>query len=547
MPDSLAELTTLIQQGRSAPEERLKPTIEALFGERYHKAAWKEVQVRNAYALARDGNDEGVPYAGMIHPDNPTSGPYGGTSLVWFPADGCSLMGLGIGTRGISPDEGILTRPGHRRRIAALRRYFARHGVQAWAKSEPAALGVDVPQVVRDWWPEFNAAFKRYGAEMYCFAKVPSDASGGRRVVQAFFDLYAYERRWKTLATAQQDQDQLLTGLRSDLFQIPTPDLVNDLLRRRRFVILQGPPGTGKTRLAELVRKQFFAVRGKTIQFHPSVTYEDFIIGLAPDPTQGQLRFEVRPGALLSATSNAATGPYLLVIDEVNRADLGKVLGEAIYLFEADEVGGKNAREVELPHEYNGSRVLRIPENLFVLATMNTADRSIAPIDLAIRRRFAFVTVPPDRSAVADRGLELAINAYDRLADVFVDMLRMKHWPSCPGMLISWRQTNRRSSGGWSLSDSVAGRLPASGAARLCGSRAAGSQGLLGGSALPRCLRVGKGTSAFEAVLGGLLLPLRESLIGRRTTAHLFAPPGRLRTALSRRRLGNFRRVVPPS
>jgi 5-methylcytosine-specific restriction protein B len=151
------------------------------------------------------------------------------------------------------------------------------------------------------------------------------------------------------------------------------------------------------------------------------VTYEDFIIGLAPDPTQGQLRFEVRPGALLSATSNAAAGPYLLVIDEVNRADLGKVLGEAIYLFEADEVGGKNAREVELPHEYNGSRVLRIPENLFVLATMNTADRSIAPVDLAIRRRFAFVTVPPDRSAVADRGLELAINAYDRLADVFVE------------------------------------------------------------------------------------------------------------------------------
>src|SRR6188508_2693462 len=107
MPDALGALTALIQQGRAAPEDRLRPAIEALFGERYHKAAAKELQVRNAYALARDGEEGGVPYAGLIHPDNPTSGPYGGTSLVWFPAEGCSLMGLGIGTRGISPDEGI--------------------------------------------------------------------------------------------------------------------------------------------------------------------------------------------------------------------------------------------------------------------------------------------------------------------------------------------------------------------------------------------------------------------------------------------------------
>jgi 5-methylcytosine-specific restriction protein B len=272
MADALAELTALIQQGRSAQEDRLKPAIEALFGERYHKSAWKELQVRNAYALAREGEEGGVPYAGLIHPDNPTSGPYGGTSLVWFPADGCSLMGLGIGTRGISPDEGILTRPGHRRRIAALRRYLARHDVQAWAKPDPAALGIEVPQVVREWWPEFTGAFKRYGAEMYCFAKVPKEATSGRRVVQAFFDLYAYERRWKALAAAQGEYEELLAGLRSDLFQIPTQELVNDLLRRRRFVILQGPPGTGKTRLADLVCKEFFAGHGKTIQFHPSVT-----------------------------------------------------------------------------------------------------------------------------------------------------------------------------------------------------------------------------------------------------------------------------------
>lgn len=421
MPDALAELTALIQQGRSAEESRIKPAIESVLDERYHKASWKDVQLRNAYGLVREGEEGGVPYAGLIHPDNPPSGPYGGTSLVWFPSDTGSLIGFGIGTKGISPDEGILTRPGHRRRIAALRRYLARHRVEAWSKPDPAALGVEVPQVVRERWPEFNAAFRRYGAEMYCFAKVPADLSGGQFVLQAFLDLYAYERRWKALSAILAESEALLGALREDLFQAVSPEIVYDLLRRRRFVILQGPPGTGKTRLAELVRKQFFSGQGRTIQFHPSVTYEDFIIGLTPDATQSQLRFEVRPGALHAAVSDASSAPFLLIIDEVNRADLGKVLGEAIYLFEADEVGTEAAREVVLPHSYKGSRTLKIPETLFVLATMNTADRSIAPLDLAIRRRFAFVTIPPDRGVVARQELIAATSAYDRVAEVFVE------------------------------------------------------------------------------------------------------------------------------
>lgn len=110
-----------------------------------------------------------------------------------------------------------------------------------------------------------------------------------------------------------------------------------------------------------------------------------------------------------------------MVIDEVNRADLGKVLGEAIYLFEAGEVGGERAREVELPHAVDGKRRFSIPENLYVLATMNTADRSIASIDLAIRRRFAFVAIPPKRAVVADQRLTQATEIFDRLTDVFVE------------------------------------------------------------------------------------------------------------------------------
>ena len=110
-----------------------------------------------------------------------------------------------------------------------------------------------------------------------------------------------------------------------------------------------------------------------------------------------------------------------MVIDEVNRADLGKVLGEAIYLFEAGEVGGERARQVELPHAFDGERRFSIPENLYILATMNTADRSIASMDLAIRRRFAFVNVPPQRQVVAKQGLALATEVFDWLTDVFVE------------------------------------------------------------------------------------------------------------------------------
>ncbi len=419
---ALQTLASLISSGLPAPEGGARPLLEALFGGRYHRRYFEPTAVRDAYALASGDGTDGVPYAGLIHSDNPPSGPYGGTSVVWFPIkeDG-SLIGLVVGTRGLSPDEGILTRPGHRRRIAALRRYLSRVGVEAWTKPDSSALGVPIPAVVRTRFSEFENAFRRYEREMYCIAKVPSQAEPARKVVQAFFDLYAYERGWKVLKECEEGYYEFLAELRQDLFPAVTPDTVNALLRQRRFVVLQGPPGTGKTRMTEQVRDKFFAGRAMTIQFHPAVTYEDFIVGLSPDPKEGTLRFDVRRGWLLEAARAAKEAPFLLVIDEVNRADLGKVLGEAIYLFEPGEVGGDRAREVELPHTVDGERRFSIPENLYVLTTMNTADRSIAAMDLAVRRRFAFVTIPQQRSVVADQGLSLAADIFDQLTDVFVE------------------------------------------------------------------------------------------------------------------------------
>lgn len=428
MSDSIAELAKFIRQGRGAEETAARPLLEALFGERYHKRHLPKGGIRDALKLgSMDDSDDSVPFAGLINPDNPESGPYGGTSVVWFPTkEHGSLIGLGVGTRGLSPDEGILTRPGHRRRVEALRQYLASLGVPAWSKPDPANLGVVVPNTTMGQFPGFEKALKRYAKEMYCMAAVPGPDKGdqSRDVVRAFFDLYSYERGWETMATYREERDKFLQQLRQGLFPVVTPTQVYELLRARHFVILQGPPGTGKTRLAERVRVDHFNKNGMTVQFHSAITYEDFVVGLAPDISKkDSLRFDVRSGWLCQACQAAASQPYLLVIDEINRADLGKILGEAIYLFEPDDVG---ERTITLAHRVNGQDKLTLPTNLYVLGTMNTADRSIASIDLAIRRRFSFVTMMPDRAVVAGQKADpattvLATKLYDSICDVFVE------------------------------------------------------------------------------------------------------------------------------
>ena len=389
-----------------------------LFETRYHARHLTEAGLRDAYGLKKD-KEEGVPFAGVTAPDNPASGPYGGTSLIWFPREDGTLLTFVVGTRGLAPDEGLLTRHGHRRRIAALRHYLSSRGMTAWSKPDPAALATPMPDAIRQTFASCESVFKRYGSEIYSAVWIPKDDSErADAAVRAYFDLYARERGWNVRAGFREEHDHLIGTLHEYLFDRVTARRVNDLLRTRRFVVLQGPPGTGKTRMAEQVRREFFNGRGRTVQFHPAVTYEDFVVGLSPDPSDTGLKFHAKPGWLLQAAQEAGTEPYLLVIDEINRGDLGKILGEAIYLFEPGEVGGAGAREVHLAHVVNGSQTFRLPPNLFVLGTMNTADRSIAGLDLAVRRRFAFVTIMPDRQVP---NLPAAVEIFDRLAAVFVE------------------------------------------------------------------------------------------------------------------------------
>jgi hypothetical protein len=161
----------------------MRPLIESLFGSRYQKRHWEPTAARDALVLG-EGSEGGVPYAGLINPDNPSSGPYGGTSIVWFPIPGGSLIDFGVGTRDIAPDEGILTRPGHRRRIAALRRLLAASGVEAWSKPDPAALGSKVPKTARERFPGFETCSSGTAPNSIS-VRVPIDPVAARKVVAA--------------------------------------------------------------------------------------------------------------------------------------------------------------------------------------------------------------------------------------------------------------------------------------------------------------------------------------------------------------------------
>ncbi len=183
-----------------------------------------------------------------------------------------------------------------------------------------------------------------------------------------------------------------------------------DLIARRRQVIFYGPPGTGKTYLARRLAEHIGGRTGvRLVQFHPSYSYEDFFEGYRPVLVDGQLGYELRPGPLRRLASEAARNPeltYVLVIDEINRGNLSKVFGELYFLLEY--------RDASVRLLYSSDEEFSLPSNVVIIGTMNSADRSIALMDSAMRRRFAFIELhpaePPTRGILpawlSERGLE---------------------------------------------------------------------------------------------------------------------------------------------
>jgi len=178
-------------------------------------------------------------------------------------------------------------------------------------------------------------------------------------------------------------------------------DEIEELLFERHNVVLFGPPGTGKTRAAFSIADRWARREGNAavfrVTFHPSYSYEDFIQGFRPDADDPS-HFKLQDGVLLRACAVAeeclrsnptAPARVLLVIDEINRGDTARIFGELITFIEGDKRG------VRFSTAQEPARERKIPANLYLLGTMNTADRSVSLMDVALRRRFAFVAFDP--------------------------------------------------------------------------------------------------------------------------------------------------------
>ena len=170
-------------------------------------------------------------------------------------------------------------------------------------------------------------------------------------------------------------------------------DTLIALVMKKKNVILQGAPGVGKTYAAKRLAYSIMGVKDPSrvmmVQFHQSYSYEDFIMGFRPTQEGG---FELKRGAFYdfckSAEVDSEDTPYFFIIDEINRGNLSKIFGELFMLIETDKRG------IELKLLYADEK-FSVPKNVYIIGMMNTADRSLAMMDYALRRRFAFFDMEP--------------------------------------------------------------------------------------------------------------------------------------------------------
>lgn len=331
-----------------------------------------------------------VQYFAFINPIEATSGPYSDFSLVFFPAgneEDKYIMSIGVGSEGFRNDYELATMPGMRRLFLKLLPGDEAHHPFCKPKFTDIETPVDFSAVEE----ETNVRLDKYRKVLSIGCLIDTMNGEDMKLVEAWTAQYASIRKWASTASQRQAIRDAINAVRGLHIQIDHEKKVKQLLACRRFVVLQGAPGTGKTFLAEKIAEAYDKVF--FTQFHAETTFSDFVYGIFPKVESEKVEYELKYGELCEAIKYASENPRdktLLIIDEINRANLANVLGPVFYLFEPKRMSSNHSIQV-------GERsISQIPKNLQVIATMNTADRSIAVVDFALRRRFAWYTIKPE-------------------------------------------------------------------------------------------------------------------------------------------------------
>lgn len=401
---------------------------------------------------------------GFVREDQPSNGAYDGLSFVIFPEEEegkhC-LVSIGIGSSSLGKDGDLAQNPGFRRSFMRLKgnsdaKFFFKLRFDDMETSTPGlqeelystdAMGNNVYEdVIINTSTKYNADSSKEAPGLLPAAFIVDyTTEDGWDLILSWLAQYARWRCWDKFGTGSdilvkaKKINEAISKCRVSL-DCPTTDKIYKILKDKKYVVLQGAPGCGKTWSANEVAKKFSEV--VFIQFHAETAYSDFVYGIRPVLDGTTLAYKGEKGVLLKAIEKAkdSFGKVLLIIDEINRANLANVLGPVFYLFEPNternhklHLGTKWEDQQERPIELD-----KLPENLYVLATMNTADKSLAVVDFALRRRFAWVTLYPHKLDINDFDTEL----FEKVDELFSRYATDEELNLQPGQsyFMNWRK-----------------------------------------------------------------------------------------------------------
>ena len=374
----------------------------------------KESNKRNAISRSRIENqyfNDQSAFFGFINPDEDFSGGYSDLSFVIFPQKdgGECVMSIGVGSLGYKNDLELASLPGLRRSYLRL----MDDDGNSFCKTsflDIETTSSDLLAKIRTEYPALKGVIETYKTVLLANRIVNPDTD--MDIINAWLAKYAEYRGW---ASNNTQRKAIKDALKACERKEKKDDYKNieALLNNRKYIVLQGAPGTGKTysalKIAEKYNKTFFT------QFHAETTYSDFVYGIQPKLDANTLTYEAKKGILYEAIEYARSQPtedVLLIIDEINRANLSNVLGPVFYLFEYQR-GASQTIKI-------GKEVIdQLPKNLYVIATMNTADRSLAVVDFALRRRFSWYTLYPQSIKDIDEGKLFHKDLFNTISDLF--------------------------------------------------------------------------------------------------------------------------------